>query len=354
MIAHTHAAAVRHLPESDQVQIFVTDPHPTALDTFIKSYPLARPFPDAETMLKEPVEETDIVIIATPPFSHYELTCAALASGRHVLCEKPLALNLAQAQAMLDTARQYNRLLGCCSTRFLHLPGAEEARRLLQAQALGAIYHVNFCNIVQRNRPAIEFQQGSTWFLSLAMSGGGTLMDRAPYEFSILNDLFRPKRVEVLDAWTVNPITARPLREGEDSSIEQHAGATMRYYLDDGTSFRLNYERASCSHSEPQSVVEITGLEGSVKWEAPLDTYTNTLTHIYDVNDQSEKRTITFSQENEQLSWMDKPLYYFYRRVHGQPSPAVVNEQAVFNFACIRAIYDCAASGEIQTVLRAD
>ena len=40
------------------------------------------------------------------------------------------------------------------------------------------------------------------------------------------------------------------------------------------------------------------------------------------------------------------------RYIHGEPSPAVVNERAVFNFECLRAIYDCAASGRSQTVER--
>ena len=96
-------------------------------------------------LAKEPSLD-DIVIIATPPSSHAELTIAALRSGRHVLCEKPLAMDVAQAKQMLDVAIQQRRLLGCCSTRFLGLPATEEVRRMIKEHLLGDIYHMTFVN----------------------------------------------------------------------------------------------------------------------------------------------------------------------------------------------------------------
>ena len=50
----------------------------------------------------------------------------------------------------------------------------------------------------------------------------------------------------------------------------------------------------------------------------------------------------------------EKPLVYLHQAVHGLDSPGVVNEQAVFNFQCIRAIYDCAAAGRAQVVSKED
>ena len=129
VIARAHAAAIRRLPEEEQVTLAVADPNPQALANFVKEYPQARAFADAETMLAEEAHDTDIVIVTAPPFAHEELSCAALATGRHVLCEKPLALNREQARHMLAVARTHQRLLGCCSVRFLEWPPALEARR---------------------------------------------------------------------------------------------------------------------------------------------------------------------------------------------------------------------------------
>ncbi|HXR66477.1 MAG TPA: Gfo/Idh/MocA family oxidoreductase [Ktedonobacteraceae bacterium] len=351
VIARSHAAAIRHLPATEQITLAVADPNPQALSDFVKEHPQARAFADAASMLAEAACDTDIVIVTAPPFAHEELTCAALATGRHVLCEKPLALNQEQARHMLAVAHTHQRLLGCCSVRCLNWPPAEEARRLLQTHALGQLYHVRFINLEQRNRPGIEFQPQTSWFLDQAKSGGGTLMDRAPYEFAVLNDLLQPKRVEVLSAWLANPTTALHLAPETIVDVEQHAGASLRYSLADGSNVIVDYERASGTHSEEQSVLEITGMAGSLRWAWPLSRARPVLTHSYDRNGASESRMISFPPPGAgELRFGDKPLVYFYRRIHNQPSAAIVDEQAVFNFSCIRALYDCALAGQPQTV----
>lgn len=351
VIARSHAAAIQRLPQPEQVALAAADPNPQARAAFAREYPQARVFEDAGTMLAEAADENDIVIVTTPPFAHEEMTCAALTTGRHVLCEKPLALNQEQARHMLEVAQAHQRVLGCCSVRCLNWPPAEEARRLLQEQALGQLYHVRFLNLEQRNRPGIEFQPQTGWFLDQARSGGGTLMDRAPYEFAVLNDLLQPARVEVLNAWLANPATALRLPPQTIADVEQHAGATLRYTLADGKSVIMSYERASGTHSEEQSIIEITGLKGSLSWGWPLSGGRAALTYTYDRDGASESKTLAFLPPGaDALRFGEKPLVYFYRYLHQQPSSAIVNEQALFNFACIRAIYDCARSGEVQTV----
>ncbi len=351
-IARAHTNAIHTLPDPELVSLAVADPNPHILADFSADYPHARTFDNAQTMLTEPAQDTDIVIVATPPFTHCELTCTALSTDRHVLCEKPLAMNMAQARQMLTMAKAHNRLLGCCSVRFLHWPPAEEARRLLNEHALGEIYHVRFINREQRNRPGIEYQPGTFWFLDHAKSGGGTLMDRAPYEFTVLNDLFKPERVDVLSAWMANPLTALHLPPETVFDVEQQAGATLRYHLAGGKTFIMTYERASCSHSDEQSRIEIEGLKGTVRWQWPSLQRNTTLTHSYDHDGMIESKAVSFPPPGpDALKMSEKPLAYFYRRTVGEPSSAVVNEQALFNFSCIRSIYDCAQTGQPQTTV---
>lgn len=354
IIARQHATAIRSLPNPEQVRLAVVDLNAQTLAEFCQLFPQARAFPDVQSMLSEPALETDIVIVATPPSTHFALTCTALATGRHVLCEKPLAMDRAQAEQMLATARHHDRLLGCCSVRFMHAPPAEEARRLLKEQALGKIFHVRFSEREQRERPGVEYQPGTLWFLDVAKSGGGTLMDRAPYEFSVLNNLFEPVKVEVLAAWLSNPETALDLPPGTVFDVEQQAGATLRYHLANGQTFLLDYERASATHSAAQSIIEVEGLKGTLNWHWHPWKNPLTLTHSYDRDGQVESKTISFPRipAGPASRFGDKPLLYFYQRMVGLPSSAVVNEQAVFNFSCIRAIYDCALTGQPQTVER--
>ncbi len=109
-IARHHAAAAAKLPV-EQVTLAAADANASALAEFVRDVPYVRPFRSVTAMLAEPPEPDDVVIIATPPTSHAALACAALESGRHVLCEKPLAMDLAQAQTMLALAGQAQRRL---------------------------------------------------------------------------------------------------------------------------------------------------------------------------------------------------------------------------------------------------
>lgn len=350
VIARHHANALRKLPVSE-VTLAVTDTNAAALADFVRQFPHARPFPDADAMLEEPPRPDDIVVVATPPVAHASLACAALASGRHVLCEKPLALNRDQALEMLRLARRHRRLLGCCSSRFLGLPTTAAVKQLLREGALGRLYHMTFVNRWQRSRSGVEYQPSSTWFLDRTQSGGGTLMDWGPYDFAALNDLLAPVRVDVLSAWLANPATALNLAPDTVFDVEQQGGASMRYHLADGTALTVTYERAVCTHGAELATAEIEGLEGASRWNWLMWNRRGEVSYAHDRDGQVVMETATYSDASP-IGYMDKPLYYFYQRVRGEPSPAIVDEQAVFNFSCIRAIYDCAETGQPQSVAK--
>ncbi len=355
MIARAHANAIRILPEPDGVQLSVADHDPQALAAFTAQFPHARPFEDASMMLAEPAEPDDIVVVATPPSTHCELTCAALSTNRHVLCEKPLAMNRTQAMQMLETARAKNLLLGCCSVRQLGTPAAVETKRLIQSGKLGNLYHVRFINREQRDRPGIEYQPTSPWFLDQSKSGGGVLMDRGPYDFTLLNDLLQPVRVDVLNAWMANPTTALNLPPDTLFDVEEHIGATLRYHLSGGTTVIVTYERSTCTHGAEHSIAEIEGTMGAVSWDYSLTLRKySSVTHSYDKDGYVESIKNTYPTTNGTLMPLNKPLYFFFQSLQRKPSPAVVNEQAVFNFSCLRAIYDCVLSGEPQTIVWED
>lgn len=349
-IARFHARALPKLP-ADQVTLAVTDTHPATLDEFARQFPDARVAPDVAALLAEPPEPNDIVVVATPPAAHAPLTLAALASDRHVLCEKPLALDIAQAGEMLRLARRQRRLLGCCSTRFLGLPTTEAVKQLLRAGALGQPYHVTFVNRWQRSRPGVEYQPTSSWFLDRSQSGGGVVMDWGPYDIAVLNDLLAPIRVEVLGAWMVNPATALPFGREVTFDVEEHAGASLRFHRADGGAVDVSYERAACTHGAERAEVEIVGRDGAASWDWLMWKRRGEVRFTRDQECKLVAETTEHADDGA-IGYMDKPLYYFAQRVLGQPSPALIDEQALFNFACVRAIYDCAETGRPQSVAR--
>jgi predicted dehydrogenase len=175
------------------------------------------------------------------------------------------------------------------------------------------------------------------------------VMDWGPYDFSLLNDLLKPSSVEVAAAWTSKPQTqADPTDVVYD--VEGHVGAMLKYNLTDSNSIWVHYERASCSHGEAYHHVEIEGIHGAVQWSPYFES--DQIIYNRDNNGHVETKETTCAN-NSKFGVMDNPVYYFYQSVKGQPSQAVINEQAVFNFQCLQAIYNCAETGTPQKVQHA-
>lgn len=348
VIARSHARAASKLPAPDGVSLAVADPDSAALADFAAEFPDARTVNDAGAMLAEPAAADDIVVVATPPHTHAELTCQALATGRHVLCEKPLAMDRVEALMMLEAARTNRRLLGCCSCRFLGVPTTEEAKRLLASGVLGRPYHVSFIYRAQRSRSGIEYQPESRWFLDRARSGGGVLMDLGPYDFTLLSDMLAPTRVDVLSAWMAQPTTDVDPELPTTFDVEMHVGASLLYHLPDGATLPVTYERASCTHGEERSLLQIEGTRGAVRWDWLMWKREGEITRSYDEDGQLRERTDALHRG--EMNHFERPLQYFYQRCQGNDAPIAANEQAVFNFSIIRAIYDCAALGRPQEV----
>ena len=97
---------------------------------------------NASTDWRELVESPliDIIDINTPNDSHAEIAVAAAQNGKHVLCEKPLALTVKQAQAML-TAAQKSKIVHMNCHNYRRIPAIALARKFISEGALGQIYH---------------------------------------------------------------------------------------------------------------------------------------------------------------------------------------------------------------------
>src|SRR5260221_10881829 len=106
-IARTFAAALPHTETGRLVAVASRAPKRPGLG---EGFPGARILDGYQTMLEDP--EVDAVYIATPHPSHAEWTIKAADAGKHVLCEKPMAVSRAQADAMVHAARKAGTFLG--------------------------------------------------------------------------------------------------------------------------------------------------------------------------------------------------------------------------------------------------
>ncbi|MCL2410229.1 MAG: Gfo/Idh/MocA family oxidoreductase [Treponema sp.] len=127
----------------------------------------AKVFTDYRDLLKE---DLDAVCVLTPNNSHCEITVAALNRGIHVMCEKPMAMNYAEAKAMLDASVKNKKLL-TIGYQNRYRPDSLFLKAECDKGTLGEIYYAKATALRRRAVP--------TWgvFLDVEKQGGGPLID---------------------------------------------------------------------------------------------------------------------------------------------------------------------------------
>jgi predicted dehydrogenase len=115
-------------------------------------------------------EDVDVVDILAPNFLHAPIAIAAAAAGKHVICIKPLATSLADADAMIAAANKAGvRLLYAENVPFI--PAVQEAKRVVESGAIGKVFRVKACEGIG--------QPHSAWHYDKARAGGGAMIDMA-------------------------------------------------------------------------------------------------------------------------------------------------------------------------------
>ncbi len=136
-IGRRHA---RLLSDRSDVALEICDIDADNLDRVVSEAGQVTTHSDFEAMLET---RPDAVLIATPTGHHAAQTMAALASGAHVLCEKPMTDSLESARRVLAAARRSDRLLGIGFTLHFH-PAMRRIREAIDSDRLGRILHVHW------------------------------------------------------------------------------------------------------------------------------------------------------------------------------------------------------------------
>ena len=120
--------------------------------------------------------EVDLVLVSSTPDTHARYAVAALEAGKHVLCEKPTALNAAEAQHMLDCARRHPRQIAWIDHELRHEPNRRKVRELIAGGAIGEVRHLELVlkpYLRGDGRPQASAAPWTWWFD--AARGGGIL-----------------------------------------------------------------------------------------------------------------------------------------------------------------------------------
>ncbi len=147
----------------------------------------------AWTTLDEALSDSEVhaVYVATPVFLHAPQTIQSLRAGKHVLCEKPMAMNEAEARSMVQIAEETGRTFGVAYYRRMY-PKVQRAKQLLAAGAIGqpVVAELTCHGWFDEN------ESHRSWLIDPAQAGGGPLYDIASHRIDVLNFLFgQPSRV---------------------------------------------------------------------------------------------------------------------------------------------------------------
>ncbi len=138
---------------------------------FAEEFDAAKAYGSYDELLLD--EEIDVVYVATPHNSHAELSIAAAAAGKHILCEKPLAVNEEEVQSMIDAAQTHDVfLMEAFWSRFN--PSIREALGRIEQGQIGEVNYLNADFTFYRNDP------DDSRMLSMELAGG-SLLDMGVY-----------------------------------------------------------------------------------------------------------------------------------------------------------------------------
>jgi predicted dehydrogenase len=296
---------------------------------------IRKTFADAKELIAD--EEAEAVYIAVPNAFHAPYAEAALLAGKHVLLDKPFALDLAEATRVADAARKSGKIfmLGM-NQRFAE--GPQKIKALAEKGAFGELYHAM---AFWRRRSGIP--KAGTWFGNKARSGGGCLLDIGVHALDLCLYLLDDFEAESVSGSTFSKLGNRGRgfgswgksdAEGLAFDVDDLATAFIR--LKGGATVDLMVSWA-CHQKENDMVnVELHGTEAGASCY-PAEVYRH---------DPELGAQLNLSQLKGEIKYPHKERgVNFVRAILGEEAPCVTIDQALKVQGILDAIYRSAREG---------
>ena len=293
-------------------------------------------------------EKLDIVSVAVPNNQHMEFTIAALESGAHVLCEKPMAMNTAEAEKMLKCAQKNNKKLGInFSYRFA--PQSRAMKDMIEQGSLGEIYYARSVWFRRRGIPGLaadDFNTGTgksapkgSWFFDKKQSGGGPLIDLGVHRLDLALWLMGfPEPVWVMASTYTKFGDKMAKRSGLKYTVEDLACAMIKF--DNGATLELDASWASNIRENELQTIRLLGDKGGMYQYNLNEGYT------YDVEYYSEISGRSFDSKMHTAQPVPSAYTLFVNAVRDNTPFLVQPEDGVKVMKILDAIYLSAQKGE--------
>ena len=212
-------------------------------ESFAREFGAGKHYVNWQDLVRD--DELDAVYIATPVHLHAAQAIAAAEAGKHVLCEKPMAMSVAECDRMIAAARASRVKLGVAYYRHFY-PVVKRAREIVESGDIGLPVLAQI-NAFESFNPGPEHPRA--WLLKKEKSGGGPMFDFGCHRIEVLANVFgQITKVRALMAKVAFE------REVEDT-------ATALFQFAGGACATLSVTHAA---SEPQDTFDIFGLQGSI------------------------------------------------------------------------------------------
>ena len=212
-------------------------------------------------------DDIDLIDIGTPNHMHAEIAVAAAQAGKHIVCEKPLAMNLEQAHRVWDEAQKAG-IVHMVSFNYRYAPALQYAKQLIASGRLGNIRHMR---AVFLQDLAIDPMAPLEWRFHKPSSGSGALGDLLSHSFDLARFLVGEfKRVT---GYAATFIKERPLvRQPEGNSepamgkveVDDCAGVLVEFA--NGATGVFETSRLAGGNGLDGNRIEINGDKGSIRW----------------------------------------------------------------------------------------
>jgi len=235
------APALRDLENCELVSI--SRSHSELAQEFAEQFGALKWFADWREQVAD--SEIDAVYIATPVYLHAYQTIAAAEAGKHVLCEKPMALSTKECDDMIAACRANHVQLGLAYYRRFY-------SAVIRTREIIASGEIGKASVAQIN--AFEYfdpppGHPRRWLLDRSKSGGGPMMDFGCHRIEVLMNLFGS--IESVEGITSNAAFGR--------EVEDTAAALLRF--ESGCCATITITHAS---REPRDTLEIYGTKGAI------------------------------------------------------------------------------------------
>lgn len=270
-------------------------------------------------------DRTQAVYIILPTAFHADFTLRAFAAGKHVLCEKPMALSSAECEAMIAASRRANRKL-MIAYRCHFEPYNVEAMRLMREKAVGAIRLIR----TEQSYRAGPTTPAQNWRFNRALAGGGPLEDYGLY--GLQSALYLSGEMPE----SISATSFQPKEDPRFTEIFAHVAAQLRFPSGAVAQLATSYDSAGANLSQ------VRGTDGTLILD-PATGYGGQKMRIEGQN----ARDITPGDPNTQFAGQ---LNHFANAIRDNSPIVTPGEMGLRDIRLIEAIYAAARTGRTVTL----